>query len=118
MDMFLQHVQGTFVRPSQLVLDIPPWLDTLVCQLLEKKPEQRPFDAAMVSNVLDSIQENRVTATALVPVRPARGRLSTTARVCSPRWVRWKNATSANPAATATATTNVWSIPTLRSNRR
>ena len=45
MDMFMQHVQGTFERPSRLVLDLPVWMDTLICQLLEKKPEQRPFDA-------------------------------------------------------------------------
>ncbi len=57
MDMFMAHVQGKFERPSRLVLDLPVWLDTLICQLLEKKPEQRPFDAAMVYNALGSIQE-------------------------------------------------------------
>lgn len=57
MEMFLQHVQGKFERPSRIVLDIPVWLDNLVCQLLEKKPDQRPFDADMVSNALGSIAE-------------------------------------------------------------
>ncbi|MGH7171046.1 MAG: serine/threonine protein kinase, partial [Gemmataceae bacterium] len=57
MDMFMQHVNGTFERPSRLVLDIPVWLDTLICQLLEKKPEQRPLDATMVANTLGTIQE-------------------------------------------------------------
>jgi serine/threonine-protein kinase len=57
MEMFLQHVQGTFERPSRLVLDIPVWLDTLVCQLMEKQPEKRPLDAHMVANTLDTIQE-------------------------------------------------------------
>ena len=57
MEMFMQHVQGTFERPSRVVLDIPVWLDTLVCQLLEKQPEKRPLDASMVANVLGSIQE-------------------------------------------------------------
>ena len=52
MEMFMQHVQGTFERPLRMVLDIPVWLDTLVCQLLEKKPEQRPLDAHMVANTL------------------------------------------------------------------
>ena len=47
-DMFLLHVQGTFTRPAQLNPDIPVWLDTLVCQMMEKKPEHRPRDAAMV----------------------------------------------------------------------
>jgi serine/threonine-protein kinase len=57
MDMFMLHVNGTFERPSRLVLDLPVWMDTLICQLLEKKPEHRPFDAAMVSRVLGTIQE-------------------------------------------------------------
>ncbi len=56
MDMFMQHVQGEFVRPSKLV-DMPVWLDTLVCQLLEKKPEHRPLDAGTVYATLGSIQE-------------------------------------------------------------
>jgi hypothetical protein len=74
MDMFLQHVQGTFERPSRVVYDIPVWLDTLVCQLLEKKPEQRPRDAAMVYNVLGSIQE-KVEAQQSAGLDAARGRV-------------------------------------------
>lgn len=57
MDMFLLHVQGAFERPSRLVLDIPVWLDNLICQLLEKNPDHRPFDADTVANALSSIQE-------------------------------------------------------------
>jgi serine/threonine-protein kinase len=61
MDMFLQHVQGSFERPSRLVLDIPIWLDTLVCQLLEKKPEHRPYDAATVARALEQVAEKVTT---------------------------------------------------------
>jgi serine/threonine protein kinase len=57
MDMFIQHVSGTFERPARLVMDIPPWLDTLVCQLLEKKPEHRPADARTVSQALDEVKQ-------------------------------------------------------------
>jgi serine/threonine-protein kinase len=57
MEMFLQHLHGTFERPSRLVLDTPVWLDTLICQLLEKKPEHRPRDAAMVNQVLGEVAE-------------------------------------------------------------
>ena len=60
-DMFLLHVQGTFARPAQLNPDIPVWLDTLVCQMMEKKPEHRPRDAAMVGQVLDEIAEKIAT---------------------------------------------------------
>ena len=57
MDMFLQHVNGTFERPSRLIFDIPSWLDTLVCQLLEKKAEHRPLNAGMVYSALEGIRE-------------------------------------------------------------
>ena len=57
MEMFMLHVEGKFERPSRLVLDLPVWMDTLICQMLEKKPDQRPFDASMVYNALGSIQE-------------------------------------------------------------
>jgi serine/threonine-protein kinase len=74
MEMFLQHVQGTFERPSKLVLAIPVWLDTLVCQLLEKKTEQRPLDAHMVVNTLNSIHE-KVEAQQSAGVEAVRRRL-------------------------------------------
>ncbi len=57
MDMFMAHVQGTFERPSRRVVDIPKGLDVLVCQLMEKKPEQRPFDADTVYNALGAVVE-------------------------------------------------------------
>ncbi|HEV3204881.1 MAG TPA: serine/threonine-protein kinase, partial [Gemmataceae bacterium] len=57
LEMFLAHLEGKFERPSRIILDIPIWLDTLVCQLLEKDPEKRPLNAAMVGRALDEIQE-------------------------------------------------------------
>src|SRR5207244_7036811 len=57
MDMFMQHIKGTFERPSRLVLDIPIWLDTLVCQLLKTKPERRPRAAAAVAEALQRIRD-------------------------------------------------------------
>src|SRR5262249_4112489 len=57
MDMFTQHLTGKFERPSRLVLDIPVWLDTLICQLLEKDPEKRPYSAAVVSEALGKVRE-------------------------------------------------------------
>ncbi len=57
MDMFIQHVSGSFERPARHVMDIPPWLDTLVCQLMEKKPEHRPADARTVAQALDDVKQ-------------------------------------------------------------
>jgi serine/threonine-protein kinase len=73
MDMFLQHVQGPFERPSRRVLEIPVWLDTLVCQLLEKAPEHRPYDAHMVSDALNQVAE-KVAAQQSAGVDAARSR--------------------------------------------
>jgi len=56
LDMFLAHTEGKFERPSRLVLEIPLWLDTLVCQMLEKKPQHRPYDAAMVASSLAEVR--------------------------------------------------------------
>jgi serine/threonine-protein kinase len=73
MEMFMQHVTGKFERPSKLVPELPMWLDTLVCQLLEKKPEHRPVNAAMVGEVLATIQE-KAEAQASVGLDIARAR--------------------------------------------
>jgi serine/threonine-protein kinase len=75
MDLFLAHVQGTFERPSRKILDIPVWLDNLVCQLLEKKPEQRPFDAAVVSQALLQVAE-KIQAQSSAGVDAAKARLA------------------------------------------
>src|SRR5439155_13788190 len=68
------HVQGTFERPSRVVLDIPIWLDTTVCQLLEKEPAKRPFDAAMVGKALDQVAE-KIAAQQSAGVDAARARI-------------------------------------------
>jgi predicted Ser/Thr protein kinase len=74
MEMFMLHVQGTFPRPAKLVMELPVWLDTLICQLLEKKPENRPLDAAMVYNALGSVKE-KVEAQQSAGVDVARRRM-------------------------------------------
>jgi hypothetical protein len=57
MDMFMQHVNGKFERPSRLVPETPVWLDTLICQLLEKQPDKRPLNAEAVGEALARIRE-------------------------------------------------------------
>jgi serine/threonine-protein kinase len=57
MDMFLLHIQAQCPRPSKFVMDLPPWLETLVCHLMEKKPDQRPLDAATVARSLEQVAE-------------------------------------------------------------
>lgn len=73
MEMFKLHTKGTFVRPSKIVLELPVWMDTLIVQLMEKKPEHRPLNAAKVSEVLLEIQE-RVETQASAGVTAAKRR--------------------------------------------
>jgi eukaryotic-like serine/threonine-protein kinase len=56
-EMFMAHVNEQAERPSRKVLDLPVWLDTLVMQLLEKKTDHRPFDAATVRESLNRVAE-------------------------------------------------------------
>ncbi|MFO0881001.1 MAG: serine/threonine-protein kinase [Gemmataceae bacterium] len=74
MEMFLKHVNEIPPRPSKFALDIPVWLDNLVCQLLEKKPEHRPLNAQMVADVLHNIKEKvEAQASAGMDLASARG---------------------------------------------
>lgn len=73
MDMFVLHATGKFERPSRLVLDVPIWLDTLICQLMEKKPEKRPLDAETVAKTLTQVVE-KVTAGRSAGAEVAKGR--------------------------------------------
>jgi serine/threonine-protein kinase len=58
-DMFLMHVNEPppRVRGQPGCMEVPQALDTLVHQLMEKKPDLRPRDAAMVAQVLEEIEE-------------------------------------------------------------
>jgi serine/threonine-protein kinase len=57
MDMFLQHVKGKFKRPSVFEPNMPVWLDNLICQLLEKKTEDRPASARVAGQTLAEIMD-------------------------------------------------------------
>ncbi|HJT76284.1 MAG TPA: serine/threonine-protein kinase, partial [Gemmataceae bacterium] len=82
MEMFMQHINGTFERPSRLVLDTPVWLDNLICQLLEKKPEHRPRDAKMVAQALGEVAE-KVTAQRSAGVEAVKARAVDRPRVAA-----------------------------------
>src|SRR5262245_20999489 len=58
MEVFLQHANKTdYKRPSEIVLEVPIWLNTLVDQLMEKEPAKRPLNAKAVSDSLQLIKE-------------------------------------------------------------
>ncbi len=55
-DLLHKHRYGQFDRPARVVPDLPADLDALVCELLEKDPERRPPDAAVLHKRLDSLR--------------------------------------------------------------
>jgi serine/threonine-protein kinase len=58
MEVFLLHANKTdYKTPAQIVMEIPIWLDTLVCQLMEKDPAKRPINANAVADSLNLIKE-------------------------------------------------------------
>src|SRR5262245_28583595 len=57
-DMFMKHVNELPPRPNWILKgssagEIPTWLETIVLQMMEKKPEHRPLNAQMVANSLE-----------------------------------------------------------------
>jgi eukaryotic-like serine/threonine-protein kinase len=51
-----QHRFGQFDRPGRLVTDLPPDLDEVICELMEKDPSRRPGDASSLYRRLESIR--------------------------------------------------------------
>ncbi|VAX40235.1 Serine/threonine protein kinase PrkC, regulator of stationary phase [hydrothermal vent metagenome] len=54
-EIMQKHRYGVFDSPKMYAEDIPYWLDELVCQLLEKDPEDRLPDAFVLSKKLQEI---------------------------------------------------------------
>ncbi|MCY2964914.1 MAG: serine/threonine-protein kinase [Planctomycetota bacterium] len=54
--LLYQHIEKKPPRASSVALDCPIFLDTLILQLMEKDPENRPRDAAAVELALREIE--------------------------------------------------------------
>jgi serine/threonine-protein kinase len=67
-EVLQKHRFGRFDRPRMFVDDIPPWLDDVICQLLEKDPAERFPDAFVLARRLQQVVskadliEDRTTA--------------------------------------------------------
>jgi hypothetical protein len=73
-----KHRFGQFDRPIRIVPELPPDLDDLVCELMDKDPAKRPGDAGALLRRLESIQrklDRKASArlTDPAPTRPAIG---------------------------------------------
>jgi len=56
-----QHINTSVVSPSWHRADLPPGLEVLILQLLEKDPGKRPESAGDVLKALESIEQGKVT---------------------------------------------------------
>jgi len=55
-----QHINTPPVSPTWHRADLPPALETLILQLLEKDPDKRPESAAVVLQALESIEAGKI----------------------------------------------------------
>jgi eukaryotic-like serine/threonine-protein kinase len=55
-ELLHKHRYAQFERPSKLVPEIPPDLEQVVCQLLDKEPANRPPDGMVLNRQLESIR--------------------------------------------------------------
>ena len=55
-----QHINTSVVSPTWHRVDLPPGLEVLILQLLEKDPEKRPDSAGDVLKTLESIEQGKV----------------------------------------------------------
>lgn len=56
LEIVQKHQYGQFDKPRRYVPEIPIWLDDLICQCLEKKPDDRPPDAFVLSKRLQEVR--------------------------------------------------------------
>lgn len=54
-ELLMMHLQQDAPRVTSLVPQIPIWVEELVFQLLEKEPDDRPFDALAVQTQIEEI---------------------------------------------------------------
>jgi tetratricopeptide (TPR) repeat protein/ribosomal protein L40E len=55
-----QHINTPPVSPTWHRADLPPALETLILQLLEKDPEKRPASVAVVLQALEAIEASKI----------------------------------------------------------
>lgn len=65
-DLLVKHLQEEPCRVTSFAPDCPIWLEDLVFRLLEKDPENRPYDALAVQVALDEVQQKVAQQASLV----------------------------------------------------
>ncbi|HZV03072.1 MAG TPA: bifunctional serine/threonine-protein kinase/formylglycine-generating enzyme family protein [Planctomycetota bacterium] len=71
-DIFLAHVNEPPPRPSELVPELPSWVDVVIGRMLAKKPEERFPSLASVVDALERKGEATRAAPVAAPAPPPR----------------------------------------------
>lgn len=66
-EVLMAHLQEDPPRVTSLARECPQWLEDLIFNLLEKNPEDRPYDALQVQVALEEGLRNATQATMLQP---------------------------------------------------
>ncbi len=66
-----QHIDTPPVSPTWHRADLPPALETLIMQLLEKDPEKRPQSATVVLQALETVERSKYCPRVQAPKRRA-----------------------------------------------
>jgi serine/threonine-protein kinase len=65
-DVLVKHLQEEPLRVTSFAPDCPIWLEDLVFRLLEKDPENRPYDALAVQVALEEVRQKVAQQASLV----------------------------------------------------
>jgi non-specific serine/threonine protein kinase len=69
-EILSRHLHGKVQLPSEHNPNIPEWLDSLVLQLLAKRPEERPASVRVVLDILDQKVAPAITNSYKVAFKP------------------------------------------------
>jgi serine/threonine-protein kinase len=67
LDLLHKHRYAQFDRPIRIIPDLPPDLDEVICDLLEKDPSRRVPDAGVLHRRLDSLKRKLARQTQSLP---------------------------------------------------
>jgi serine/threonine-protein kinase len=84
-ELLHKHLYAQFDKPTRIVPDLPPAIEELICQLLEKDPEKRPADAGVLLRQLDSIRRKLERQGDMTTAQTRAGEQRTVASTSRPR---------------------------------
>lgn len=91
-EMLFKHIDEEPPAVREFNIDCPIWLDRLIAELLEKEPDERPFDALAVQVKLEEVKQKVNEQESIVQQTVAGGRSALTMRDGDPTITRMTGA--------------------------